>query len=70
VGPRTGLDVCAKSCPHWDLVPRPFSNLTIIQSDYCKRWRSHNALFNYCMDLTLEDLKMTQVESKHVALLM
>jgi hypothetical protein len=42
----------------------------VIQSDYSKRWGSHNALFTYCMDLTLEGLKMTQVESKHVALLM
>jgi hypothetical protein len=33
-------------------------------------WGSYNALFTYCMDLTLEGLKMTQVESKHVALLM
>jgi hypothetical protein len=34
------------------------------------RWELHNALFTYCKDLTIEGLKLTQVESKHVALLM
>ena len=26
VGPRTGLDECGKSRPHWDLVPGPSSS--------------------------------------------
>jgi hypothetical protein len=32
--------------------------------------KSHNSLLTHCMDLTLEGLKMTQKESKHVALIM
>jgi hypothetical protein len=52
---------------------RLYNNITISSLYHqiiVKRWGSHNALFTYCMDLTLEGLRMTQVESKHVALLM
>jgi hypothetical protein len=46
----------------------PYIFFIIVQSGYCKRWGSHNALLTYCMDLTLEGLKITKLESKHVAL--
>jgi hypothetical protein len=38
-------------------------------SVYCKCWDRTMHCSTYCMDLTIEGLKMTQVGSKHVALL-
>jgi hypothetical protein len=43
----------------------PYTFFIIVQSGYCKGWGSHNAFLTYCMYLTLEGLKMTQLESKH-----
>jgi hypothetical protein len=56
----------------WYTIMVHHSNIHIfiaIHSIYYERWGSHNALFIHRMDLCLEGLMMTQVESKHVALL-
>jgi hypothetical protein len=44
--------------------------IIVIDTGYCKRCGSHNTLLTHCMVLNLEGLKVTQVESKHVALKM